>query len=141
VSTHILPSFDTLQYVKRLKAADVPEKQAEAQAEALREALVDQFSAQAEASVRLVEEADTRTEHALLALDKRVGTLEKKVDALDKKVDALDKKVDALDKKVYALDKKVDTGFVEVRGEITLLRWMLGTLIAGVAALVLKAYF
>jgi len=37
-----LPSFDTLQYVKRLRAADVPEKQAEAQAEALRAVLVDQ---------------------------------------------------------------------------------------------------
>jgi len=37
-----LSSFDTLQYVKRLRAADVPEKQAEAQAEALRAVLVDQ---------------------------------------------------------------------------------------------------
>jgi len=32
-------SFDTLAYVKSLKEADVPEKQAEAQAEALRAAL------------------------------------------------------------------------------------------------------
>jgi len=32
-------TFDTLAYVKRLKEADVPEKQAEAQAEALRAAL------------------------------------------------------------------------------------------------------
>jgi len=39
MSTVTLSSFDTLQYVKRLKAADVPEKQAEAQAEALRAAL------------------------------------------------------------------------------------------------------
>jgi len=34
-----MSSFDTLAYVKRLKEADVPEKQAEAQAEALRAAL------------------------------------------------------------------------------------------------------
>jgi len=32
-------SFDTLAYVKRLREAEVPEKQAEAQAEALRAAL------------------------------------------------------------------------------------------------------
>jgi len=32
-------TFDTLAYAKRLKEADVPEKQAEAQAEALRAAL------------------------------------------------------------------------------------------------------
>jgi len=39
MSTLALSSFDTLQYVKRLKAANVPEEQAEAQAEALRAAL------------------------------------------------------------------------------------------------------
>jgi len=39
MSTITLSSFDTLAYVKRLKEADVPEKQAEVQAEALREAL------------------------------------------------------------------------------------------------------
>jgi len=39
VSTFTMSSFDTLAYVKRLKEADVPEKQAEAQAEALRAAL------------------------------------------------------------------------------------------------------
>jgi len=39
MTTLALSSFDTLQYVKHLKAADVPEKQAEAQAEALSIAL------------------------------------------------------------------------------------------------------
>jgi len=39
MSTFTMSSFDTLAYVKRLKEADVPEAQAEAQAEALRAAL------------------------------------------------------------------------------------------------------
>jgi len=39
MSTLGLASFDTLRYVKQLKAAKVPEEQAEAQAEALRMAL------------------------------------------------------------------------------------------------------
>jgi len=39
MNTAALSSFDTLQYVKHLKAANVPEEQAEAQAEALRTAL------------------------------------------------------------------------------------------------------
>jgi len=39
MSTLTLPLFDTLQYVKKLRAAKVPEEQAEAQAEALRMAL------------------------------------------------------------------------------------------------------
>jgi len=39
MSALTLSSFDTLRYVKALKEADVPEKQAEAQAEALRSVL------------------------------------------------------------------------------------------------------
>jgi len=39
MGTSMTITFDTLEYVNRLKAADVPAKQAEAQAHALRHAL------------------------------------------------------------------------------------------------------
>jgi len=38
MSTLTLPSFNPLQFANRLKAAGIPEKQAEAEAEVLREA-------------------------------------------------------------------------------------------------------
>jgi len=67
-----LSAFDTLRYVKRLKEADVPEKQAEAQAEALHEVLAGQTVVHAEISTRAVADLDTKTEKATTALEKKV---------------------------------------------------------------------
>ncbi|WP_058565255.1 hypothetical protein, partial [Xylella fastidiosa] len=39
------------------------------------------------------------------------------------------------------LESKIDKGFTEVKGEMLLLKWMLGVLVAGVAALIIKAFF
>ncbi|AAF85092.1 hypothetical protein XFUD_09965 [Xylella fastidiosa] len=36
---------------------------------------------------------------------------------------------------------QVDTRFAEIKGEMLLLKWMLGVLVAGVAALIIKAFF
>jgi len=55
MNTLTLSSFDTLRYVKTLKAADVPEKQAEAQVEALRDVLE---AALADQSTQLATKAD-----------------------------------------------------------------------------------
>jgi len=77
-------TFDTLAYAKCLKAADVPEKQAEAQAEALRAALNTQ---------------DLVTQ------------------------------------------KDLEIALAPVRGELKVLRVMLGLVLTGVLALVLKTFF
>jgi len=92
-------SFDTLAYVKHLRAADIPEQQAEAQAEALRIVL---DTTLAEQSVAM----DTKTERALAVLE-----------------------------------RKVDIGFAEMRGNITLLKWMMGFVLAGIVSLVVKSFF
>jgi len=39
------------------------------------------------------------------------------------------------------LELRIDTRFEKVHGEMLLMKWMLGLLIAGVASLVLKAFF
>ncbi len=36
---------------------------------------------------------------------------------------------------------QVNTRFAEIKGEMLLLKWMLGVLVAGVAALIIKAFF
>jgi len=78
-------TFDTLEYVKKLKAADVPEKQAEAQAEALRgvleTALAEQTQTQAETTTRTVDALDTKTEKATLQLGTRIELVHKELDA------------------------------------------------------------
>jgi len=77
-------TFDTLEYVKKLKAADVPEKQAEAQAEALRgvleTALAEQAQTQADTTTRAVDALDTKTEKAVLRLDARVELVHKEIE-------------------------------------------------------------
>jgi len=95
MSTLTLSSFDTLAYVKRLREADVPEKQAEAQAEALRAALDTQ---------------DVVTKGDLRELE---------------------------------LKLRNDISLVrsELGGELKTHRWMLGFVLAGILALILKSFF
>jgi len=94
MSTLTLSSFDTLAYVKRLREADVPEKQAEAQAEALRAALDTQ---------------DVVTKGDLRELE---------------------------------LKLRNDISLVRSKlgGELKTHRWMLGFVLAGVLALILKSF-
>jgi len=76
-------SFDTLAYVKQLRAADVPEKQAEAQAQALREALdtafAEQAKAQEQATAQAVDQLDTKTEKALALTHQEIALLHKDI--------------------------------------------------------------
>ena len=39
------------------------------------------------------------------------------------------------------LRTEMRTGFTELRGELKLLKWMMGLLLAGIASLVIKAFF
>jgi hypothetical protein len=39
------------------------------------------------------------------------------------------------------LELKMDNKFESMKGELTLLKWMVGVLLAGVVSLVLKAFF
>jgi hypothetical protein len=38
------------------------------------------------------------------------------------------------------LETKIDTGFAEVKAQITMLKWMNGIVIGGVAALIIKTF-
>lgn len=89
--------FDTLQYAKRLKEAGVSEKQAEVQAEALRE----------------IEQS--------------------RLDELVTK--------EYLNGLLKSLEASVDIKLANIAGEIKLLKWMLGIVIAGIASLILKTFF
>jgi acid phosphatase family membrane protein YuiD len=77
-------TFDTLKFANRLKAAGVADKQAEAEAAALAEALG---------------EADVATKRDLKELE------------------------------------------LKITAELTLIKWMLGILLGGVIALIMKAFF
>jgi len=108
--------FDTQKFVKRLQAAKVPPEQAEAQSEAMREVLETAFASHAkelqDISARAVSDVDSKTEKALLALKHEVNER-------------------------FA---KVDTRFAEVKGELILLRWMIGAVFAGIVTLLIRTF-
>lgn len=90
-------TFDTLKFANKLKSAGVPDKQAEAEAEALSEAL----------EVNL----------------KELVTKE------------------YLSREIRDIEQRIDMRFEHIDGELKLMRWMLGMVLAGIILLVLKAFF
>ncbi|MDZ7621056.1 MAG: hypothetical protein U5O69_00930 [Candidatus Competibacteraceae bacterium] len=42
---------------------------------------------------------------------------------------------------IRELELKMETRFEQIRGELTLMRWMLGILLGGVITLIIKAFF
>jgi len=132
MSTLALPVFNPLKFANRLKEAGIPEKQAEAEAEVLHEAL----AVQAQAVSELEKQVKTLASDA----KRDAGQMATKADIADLRASS---KAD-----IAELRASTKTDIAEVRGDIKLLRWMLGILIAGVSAiaaavvpLALKAYF
>jgi hypothetical protein len=41
----------------------------------------------------------------------------------------------------FDIETKIDTGLAEVKAQITMLKWMNGIVIGGVAALIIKTFF
>jgi DNA-binding transcriptional MerR regulator len=106
-------TFDTLKFVKTLKEAGVPESQAEAFSTAVQESH---------------EAADLATKADLLEYESVIrGDLEKLETGLRHEMGDLRHEIKALELRIH--------------GEMLLLKWMLGLLIAGVASLILKSFF
>jgi len=116
-------TFDSLKFANRLKAAGIPPAQAEAEAEALSDALEDKFALISEQQRQLAE----------LTQELR------KLEAASKH----DLEAQALrsDNAYIRLEAKVDKGFAEVNGKLSLHNWMLGVIVVGIVALILKSFF
>jgi len=114
-------TFDTLDFANRLKAGNVPDEQAQAQAHALN---------------RVLEERD----RALAALEQKIETRQ----ALARhEAERAATKGDLAE-----VRGELKEDIAHLRGDIKLLKWMMGTLIAaslslivGVLSLVIKAFF
>jgi len=79
-------TFDTLQYVKTLKAADVPEKQAEAQANALSQVLNTQDVATKQDLRELENSTDSKFELLRKEMDLRFSQIDAKVESIRKDI-------------------------------------------------------
>nr|WP_276533674.1 DUF1640 domain-containing protein [Xylella fastidiosa] len=116
-------AFDTLKFANRLKTAGVPAAHAEAEAEALAEVL--------EINLQGLAESESKNGKALARLE---ADMKEGFAQVDQRFVQMEKNIDQR----FA---QVDTRFAEIKGEMLLLKWMLGVLVAGVAALIIKAFF
>jgi len=98
-------TFDTLQYAKKLKAADVPEQQAEVAAEALREAFDarDKAFAEVQAQVQVLT-ADAKRDAEQRASKGDIHKLDSKIDLFHKELDA---KINLVRKDMEALENRL----------------------------------
>ena len=130
-------AFDTLKFANRLKQAGVPPQQAEAEAAAFAEVLEISFK-------ELVTKEDLRLTKEELRRDLKdlEMRMEAKIDQLEAKFNIkIDKLEVKFDTRIDKLEAKVDRLDTRLTGELTLAKWMLGLLLGGVLALVLKAFF
>ncbi|NRP56052.1 hypothetical protein XFRB_12080 [Xylella fastidiosa] len=130
-------AFDTLKFANRLKTAGVPAAHAEAEAEALAEVL--------EINLQGLAESESKNGKALARLeaDMKEGfaQVDQRFAQVDQRFAQVDQRFVQMEKNMDQRFAQVDTRFAEIKGEMLLLKWMLGVLVAGVAALIIKAFF
>ena len=128
-------TFDTLKFVETLKEAGVPERQAKAFSTAVQES---------HEATELATKTDLREYESVIRGDlEKLGTsLRHEMGNLETALRYEMKELETgLRHEMKELELRIDTRFEKVHGEMLLMKWMLGLLIAGVASLVLKAFF
>jgi len=134
MSTLALPSFNPLQFANRLKDAGVPAKQAEAEAEVLREVFDARDMVLSELERRFnTQETLSKKEAEQMATKGDVFAVKADVFAVKGDVLKLDAKVDLVRKDVELVDQRSQARF-------KLLYWMLGVILAGVGAVFAKMF-
>lgn len=131
-----IATFDTLKFANTLKAAGVPEKQAEAQATAFADIFHGNFK-----ELATKDDLDRVAQAAKADLEQAVKDLRQ--DSADVKTEL---KQDIKDVE-QRLNAKIDNGLAEVKvqlaqvqGELVLVRWMLGVLVGGVVAVLIRLF-
>jgi len=99
-------AFDSLDAYRRLEESGMPEPQAGATVEVVKDAMQD-----------LVTKQFFTTE-----LDRRFGTVDSRLDAMDRRFDAMDGRLDAMDRRFDAMDGRfteMDEKFTELKIDVT----------------------
>ena len=130
-------AFDTLAYVRRIVAAGVPREQAEAQADAMKEAFVHNVDALVTRDYldTRFSEFETRVEanmdRRFTEMDKRFAAMEFSVDKRFTEQDArIDTRFSKQDARLDARFSAIDLKFEGINGQFRLVYWMLAVVIA-----------
>jgi hypothetical protein len=111
-------TFDMLKFANTLKAASVPDKQAEAQATAFAEVI----------QINLKE---------LVTKDDLVLTKQELLRESNDLRKDIKREMNELEQR---LDAKIDTVKAELRGELILIRWMLGVMVACIVGILVRLF-
>jgi len=119
-------AFDTLAYVRRIIAAGVPREQAEAQADAMKEAFVHNVDALVTRDYldTRFSEFETRVE---ANMDRRFTEMDARFTAMEVSVD---KRFAEQDARIDARFSTIDLKFEGINGQFRLVFWMLAVSIA-----------
>jgi hypothetical protein len=133
-------AFDTLAYVRRIVAAGVPREQAEAQADAMKEAFVHNVNALVTRDYldTRFTEFETRVE---ANMDRRFSAMEASVaerfSAMEASVaerfSSVDQRFSSVDQQFLGLESRMDVQFAAINTELRWLKWLIVT---GIAATV-----
>jgi hypothetical protein len=116
-------TIDTLEYVKRLEAAGVDRRQAEAHAAAVRDTLAPQLVTKADLDAA-VAKLEAKIGNEAAKLEAKIGNEVAKLEAkIGNEVAKLEAKIG---NEVARLDGKIDTVGARLEGRLLLVQWMLG---------------
>ena len=114
--------FDTHAFIQRLKSSGFNEPQAEALSSALKEVYDTAWH-------------EIATKHDVAELNAKIDSVSAELNA---KIDSVSTE---LNHGLQAVQLRVDARFETLKGEINLLKWMGGVVLAALVSLVLKAFF
>jgi len=123
-------TFDTLKFANTLKAAGVPDKQAEAQAVAFAEVI----------QINL-KDLVTKDDLQQAVKELRREIVDARDEARREIVDARDEARQELKEESLKLHAKMDTLYAKLVGEMSLLKWMFGLNITVLVGLVVRSFF
>jgi septal ring factor EnvC (AmiA/AmiB activator) len=136
-------TFDTLKFANTLKAAGVPDKQAEAQAVAFAEVIQinlkdlvtkDDLAAATKELKQEIADLRKETKQEFADVRKEIGDLRKEL-----KQDITDARKETKDAE-HRVNARLDTIAAQIKGEMLLPKWMFGAIVGMGAAILVRLF-
>ena len=136
----VVATFDTLKFANSLKAAGVPDKQAEAEAAAISEALAANFKDLATKDDLLQLRTELKNELLHVRTELKNELLQVRTE-LKNDIRETEQRLNA---KIDGVSAKIDSSTAKIQGEMTLMKYMFGiciTLLLGLVGLGIRLLF
>jgi hypothetical protein len=118
-------AFDSLQYARRLRAAGVPEPQAEVQAELMAEAF-GFYASNIVTKDYLDEVLRARFAEQDARLEKRFAEIDKRFAQVNERFSEINERFAGVNERFTGLEGRMNQGFAEVHASMRQLTWMVG---------------